>query len=164
MLLQLQSLFNGEKHELPFEYALDLSAVEWNGIYPFKEPVKVSGAVKQSAGVVTLEATVCYRYDGVCDRCAGDLHQDRVLKMEHTLVVSLNHEDNDSFVLIENYQLPLDELVEEDLILDQPSKVLCREDCRGLCPQCGKDLNGGLCGCHRETVDPRLAVLQQLLD
>jgi uncharacterized protein len=164
MLLQLQSLFNGEKHELPIDHTVDLSAVEWNGLYPFQQPIKVVGAVKQSAGVVTLEATVSYRYDGICDRCACDVHQDRVLKLEHTLVVSLNHEDNDSFVLIENYQLPLDELVEEDVILDQPSKVLCREDCRGLCPQCGKDLNGGLCGCHRETVDPRLAVLQQLLD
>ena len=84
--------------------------------------------------------------------------------MEHILVVSLNHEDNDSFVLIDNYQLPLQELVEEDLILDQPSKILCREDCRGLCPQCGKDLNQGLCGCRQETVDPRLAILKQLLE
>ena len=84
--------------------------------------------------------------------------------MEHILVVSLNHEDNDSFVLIDNYQLPLDELVEEDLILDQPSKRLCKEDCRGLCPQCGKNQNEGSCGCEQKTVDPRLAALQQLLD
>ena len=58
----------------------------------------------------------------------------------------------------------VDDLVEEDLILDQPSKVLCSEECRGLCPMCGKDLNEGSCDCRRETVDPRLAALQQLLD
>ena len=93
-----------------------------------------------------------------------EISREQVLYMEHILVVSLNHEDNDSFVLLENYQLPLDALVEEDLILDQPSKMLCSEDCRGHCPLCGKDLNDGLCGCREETVDPRLAVLQQLLD
>lgn len=164
MLLQLQSLFMGEKDRQPIDYTLDLSGVEWNGEYPFQSPVQVTGAVEQSADVVTLRADVRYRYDGTCDRCTGEVHHDRVMKMEHILVVSLNHEDNDSFVLIENYQLPLDQLVEEDLILDQPSKILCKEDCRGLCPQCGKDLNQGLCGCRQETVDPRLAVLKQLLD
>ncbi len=164
MLLQLKSLFLGETGLLPIDCQLDLSAVEWNGGYPFREPVKVKGQIKLSAGVVTLTAEVRYRYDGTCDRCMCDISREQVLHMEHILVVSLNHEDNDSFVLLENYQLPLDALVEEDLILDQPSKVLCSEECRGLCPMCGKDLNEGLCGCRRETVDPRLAALQQLLD
>lgn len=164
MLLQLQPLFMGEKERLSIDCELDLSGLEWNGGTPFQSPVHVVGSVVQSAGVVTLRAEVHYRYDGVCDRCAGEVHHDGVLNMEHILVVSLNHEDNDSFVLIDNYQLPLNELVEEDLILDQPSKVLCREDCRGLCPQCGKDLNQGLCGCRQETADPRLAVLKQLLE
>ncbi|MBQ6830289.1 MAG: DUF177 domain-containing protein [Clostridia bacterium] len=164
MLLQLQSLFMGEKERLPIEATLNFSEVEWNGEKPFQQPLSVVGCVEQSAGVVTLRADVRYRYDGTCDRCTGEVHHDRVLHMEHILVVSLNHEDNDSFVLIENYQLPLDELVEEDLLLDQPSKILCKEDCRGLCPQCGKDLNQGPCDCRQETTDPRLAVLKQLLE
>lgn len=164
MLLQLQSLFMGEKASLPIDCTLDFSGLEWNGLYPFKQPVKVKGEVRHTAGVVTLKADVAYRYDGLCDRCACDISHEEHLLMEHTLVVSLNHEDNDSFVLIDNYQLPLDELVEEDLILDQPSKRLCKEDCRGLCPTCGKNQNEGSCGCEHKTVDPRLAALQQLLD
>ena len=48
-------------------------------------------------------------------------------------------------------------------ILDMDSKFLCREDCKGLCPKCGKNLNLGPCGCGKET-DPRFAVLEQLLD
>lgn len=164
MLLQLQSLFMGEKASLPIDSTLDFSGLEWNGLYPFKQPIKVTGEVRHAAGVVTLKADVAYRYDGVCDRCACDISCEEHLSMEHILVVSLNHEDNDSFVLIDNYQLPLDELVEEDLILDQPSKRLCKEDCRGLCPTCGKNQNEGSCGCEQKTVDPRLAALQQLLD
>ena len=164
MLLQLKSLFLGETEHLPVDCALDFSGVEWNGLYPFQEPVRVTGQVRLSASVVIFKAAARYRYDGVCDRCMRPVSRERVLPMEHILVVSLNHEENDSFVLLDNYQLPLDALVEEDLILDQPSKVLCSEECRGLCPLCGKDLNEGLCGCRPETADPRLAALQQLLD
>lgn len=164
MLLQLQSLFTGETSRLPIDHTFDFSNLEWGGTTPFKQPVHVIGAVTQSAGVVTLKAEVRYRYDGTCDRCAGEIHRDEVLAIEHTLVVSLNHEDNDSFVLIDNYQLPLDDLVEEDLLLSQPLKVLCKEDCRGLCLHCGQDLNQGMCGCRQESVDPRLQVLKQLLD
>ena len=42
-------------------------------------------------------------------------------------------------------------------------KVLCRDDCRGLCPKCGKNLNEGPCGCTKDG-DPRLAVLSRLLE
>ncbi len=164
MLLQLQSLFMGETGRLPVEHTIDFSQLEFNGTTPFKQPVRVIGEVEQSAGVVTLKAKVMYRYEGNCDRCTGEIHRDEVLEIEHTLVVSLNHEDNDSFVLIDNYQLPLDDLVEEDLLLSMPLKVLCKEDCRGLCLHCGQDLNQGTCGCRQESVDPRLQVLKQLLD
>ena len=67
-------------------------------------------------------------------------------------------------VRVNDYQLPLDELVEEELILNLPSKNLCRKDCRGLCPKCGKNLNEGLCGCRSDTIDPRLEVLRQLMN
>ena len=163
MVLSLKPLFMGEIQRMPLSCELDFSKVEWDGCCPFTEPVKVSGEIRMAADVVTLRADVRYVYDGVCDRCAGPVHRDGVLRMDHILVVSLNDEENDSFILIDNYQLPLDELVEEDLLLDQPTKILCREECKGLCPHCGKDLNEGPCACHPETVDPRLAILKELL-
>lgn len=86
------------------------------------------------------------------------------MPVEHILVTSLNNEENDDFVLLDNYQLKLDELVETDILLELPSKNLCREECRGLCPMCGKNLNEGLCGCHSETTDPRLEILRQLIN
>ena len=52
---------------------------------------------------------------------------------------------------------------EEDVVLNLPSKVLCKDDCKGLCPQCGKNLNDGPCDC-KEPVDPRLAGLLELLN
>ena len=54
-------------------------------------------------------------------------------------------------------------LVRELSLLSVPIKILCRPDCQGLCQQCGANLNFGECGCEREEIDPRLAVLQSLL-
>ena len=54
-------------------------------------------------------------------------------------------------------------LVRELSLLSVPIKILCRPDCQGLCQQCGANLNFGGCGCEREEIDPRLAVLQSLL-
>ena len=54
-------------------------------------------------------------------------------------------------------------LLEEEIMLEMPSRTLCREDCLGLCPKCGKNLNEGSCGCAQHEPDPRLAVLKTLL-
>jgi uncharacterized protein len=66
----------------------------------------------------------------------------------------------------EGERLDLGEVVREQLFLALPLKRLCREDCRGLCPTCGKNLNDGACGCPptEEPEDPRLAPLRALID
>ena len=61
-------------------------------------------------------------------------------------------------------ELDLGELVQEQVVLSMTMKPLCREDCRGLCPVCGIDLNEGKCSCGSQEVDPRLAVLKKLFD
>ena len=60
--------------------------------------------------------------------------------------------------------LDVDEELSEMLEMDFPSKILCREDCRGLCPKCGANRNHGSCSCPEKEVDPRLAPLAKLLE
>ncbi|MBO5798148.1 MAG: DUF177 domain-containing protein [Clostridia bacterium] len=162
--MQLKSLFMGDTRSIPIDCVLDFSNLELYGAYPLQEPIRVTGQVENRTGIVRLTANVAYVLDTTCDRCMTPLHRESVLPIEHILVASLNREDADDLILVEDHQLPLDELVEADLILSLPMKTLCREDCRGLCPMCGKNLNDGLCGCRTESVDPRLAVLKDLLD
>ena len=71
--------------------------------------------------------------------------------------------DDEDFILVEDMSLDLDELVVSDVVLTLPSKILCSDDCKGLCPQCGKDLNQGSCECTESKGDPRFDVLNQLL-
>ena len=164
MLMQCRPLFMGEVNSLPIDTELDFSQVEFQGGYPFRDPLRITGAVTVRAGVVTLSARAGFVYHGACDRCLTPFTKTYDIPLEHTLVTTLENEENDGFILLDNYQLNLDDLVLADVLLELPYKSLCREDCRGLCPLCGKNLNEGLCGCNRKSVDPRLAILGQLLE
>lgn len=163
MILDLESVFNTEGLSKEFEYELDLSGEEISGSRPFTSPVKVSGCVSNSTDIVELKAKADYAVELDCDRCAKPIRLELSTKINHTLVTSLNDETNDELVLVNELRFELDELVIEDIFLSLPVKFLCKEDCKGICPSCGKDLNQGECGCKKE-VDPRWAALNQLLD
>jgi uncharacterized protein len=154
----------GEADHLPIDASLDFSQTEFQGMHPFTQPVRVTGAVTARAGVVQLTARAVFDFYGQCDRCLTPFVRGYDIPLEHTLVTTLENEENDDYLLLENYCLDLAEAVQTDIQLELPYKSLCREDCRGLCTLCGKNLNEGLCGCNHKSVDPRLAVLGQLLD
>jgi uncharacterized protein len=71
-------------------------------------------------------------------------------------------EEDLSFSFYEGDEVDLTPLVREAMLLALPTKPLCREDCRGLCPRCGANRNGAECGCREEWSDPRLEVLRAL--
>ena len=73
-------------------------------------------------------------------------------------------ESVDEYIVIDDGKLILDDAVREELLIDFPRKLLCSEDCEGLCPKCGKPKKEGDCGCVTKEIDPRLEVLKKLLD
>ena len=73
-------------------------------------------------------------------------------------------EDDLSFPIDHKHLLDLREAIRQNLVLALPMQTLCREDCAGLCPQCGHDLNEGPCGCQPDQTDDRFSALRQLLE
>lgn len=67
-------------------------------------------------------------------------------------------------IVYEGDAIDLSEGLRQNLLLALPMKVVCREDCRGLCPRCGRNLNEGECGCRVEDIDPRMEALRPLLE
>lgn len=162
--LNLEQVFNIENEKLELDHSLDLSEVVISEEHPFKTPVTVKGYIMNVAQVVFMDAEINAEYYSLCNRCAEPVVKKLTVPMAHTFVTELNNsEDNDEFIVIPDMILDIDELMTEDVMLNVPSKVLCREDCLGLCPHCGKNLNDGPCNCKKE-VDPRLADLLMLLD
>lgn len=151
--LELEPIFNRVDSSLELD-----RETEYSGI-----PVKLHGVIRNTAGVVYSDASMEAEWSTQCDRCACDVVKTLHVPFVHTFVTEVNNEDTDDFIILPDMVLDLDELAGEDLLLNLPSKVLCKEDCQGLCPTCGKNLNDGPCDC-KEPVDPRLAGLLALLD
>ncbi|MFI5272642.1 MAG: YceD family protein [Ktedonobacterales bacterium] len=86
------------------------------------------------------------------------------IDVESGTPVAPPNDDGLSFPIDRNHLLDLREAIRQNLVLTMPAKPLCREDCAGLCAQCGKDLNDGPCACQPEAFDDRFAVLRDLLD
>ncbi len=96
-----------------------------------------------------------------CDRCLAVFR--RPVRFSFLEEYRFEGAGGDEARRLEGDEIDLEEPVREHLLLSLPIKKLCRPDCRGLCPLCGRNLNEGDCGCRRETVDPRLAELARLL-
>ena len=164
MLLDLTKIFSEESKSCSFDYRMDLSSTKVDGVYPFVSPVAVKGIVKSRDGSADLKANVSFDFSVPCDRCAEPVEGHYRYAFSHVLVRSLeNREDDDRLIEVRDEKLDLDELMREDILLELPTKFLCREDCRGLCPVCGKNLNEGPCGCGQYPADPRLEVLENLI-
>ena len=164
MIIDLEPFLNVEGLVKELDYTVDLSGEEFLGGKPFNAPVSVKGILSNHSGIVTVDADADFTMSVCCDRCAKPIDFPYDIAINHTLVASLNDEENDDLLLVEDIKnFNLDELVTDDIFLNLPSKFLCSEDCKGLCPKCGKDLNDGPCSCRKD-IDPRLAALTQLLD
>ena len=158
MFIQLEAIFNGGVERLPLDYEFDFSKEELGGVFPFATPVILKGEIKNTAGIVTIEAKAEFSMEVTCDRCAEDIKPEFTVDVEHGLVASLNHEDNDDYILLEDMKLDVEQLTLEDIYLALPGKFLCKEDCKGLCSECGANLNESSCDC-KKPIDPRWAAL-----
>lgn len=162
MIVDLKRFFQGECDTLTVE--LDLSGLELGGVKPFCAPVRATVQLRGFADSVLLDAHLDYTTVMPCDRCGETTRRDWVKDFSHVLVSELHEEqDDDTYVVVSDERLDLDELLREDILLDMPSKYLCSPDCKGLCPKCGKNLNEGDCGCETKEIDPRLEILKSLL-
>ena len=165
MLLGLSKIIDCPGASVPFTTSVDLSDLQYGESYPVTEPVEASGTVRNTAGVLMMTGALHTTIHGVCDRCASDFDRYVEFPIDVVLVTELSNEENeDEWVFpLEGDSADLEEIVRTVFVLNFDSKLLCKEDCKGLCCRCGRNLNEGPCGCQKE-LDPRFAALRQLLD
>ena len=162
MRLDLREIIALPGSSLPFDCELETERLDFPAVKTYRAKPRAQGRVYNQAGVLRLEGTLTAEMTCICDRCGAEFESTKRTALDAVIVEEENEEFPEYFVL-EGSELDLDELLSTCLILDMESKFLCREDCKGLCPACGRNLNLGPCGCRKQT-DPRFAVLEQLLD
>ena len=146
----------------PAGFQLDLSQEAFFGEYPISRPVTVTGHVKNVADVLMLEGEAKSLLDYTCDRCMCRFSREKAVSLHFLLAETLEGEDDD-IVLLDQGEVDVGELAYTAFILDMDTKHLCSEDCKGLCPGCGVNLNQAPCRCKKQA-DPRWAALEQLLN
>ena len=165
MLLGLSKIIDCPGASVPFSTSVDLSDLQYGESYPVSEPVLASGTVRNTAGVLMMTGSIRTCIHGVCDRCAAPFDREIRLPLDVVLVTELadeDHEDERVFPL-EGDSADLEDIIRTVFVLNMDSKLLCKEDCKGLCCRCGRNLNEEACTCQKE-IDPRLAALKQLLE
>lgn len=162
MRLDLREIINTPGASKAFQFSPDFAGLDFDSVLAFQAPLMMEGTVRNTAGLLTLSAVLHAQLLCLCARCAGSFSKSLDIPVELTLAAELEDDENPDIWLLEGDCLDLDEVALNAFVLNLDSRFLCRPDCKGLCARCGKDLNAGPCDCKAE-VDPRLAVLEQLL-
>ena len=141
------------------ELGLDQPEV-WN------ENMMVDGCVINKGMVYAVNGEIRASLNQCCSRCLEDMVTSLTIAFSEEYKEAVP-ESGDALAQEINYfngdEINITELVRENILLAEPIKPVCSVDCRGLCPECGGNLNTNTCGCNSVKVDPRLAVLEKLL-
>lgn len=156
MQIKLDELFY-EQDDVQIKEELADRKIEISGrVYEMAaEPIQVTlNFHKANEQEVYLQGKAHFAWQLICDRCMAEVKQPVDITFDRDIVLQ---EDG--------YYLDLDELIREEAILNFPQKTLCKEECLGICPDCGKNRNEMTCDCHEsEAVDLRFAGLKELFE
>ena len=165
MKVDITSVLKNSDERIDFDYPADFSELELaDGERPAPQPLAVRGSVFSRHGAVTLEFCITGVLTLRCDRCASEYELPVSCPFSAMVSADSEQEESEKLVVAQGNVLDIGELAQMALLLWMPTKQLCREDCRGLCPICGENLNEGECGCDRRRVDPRLEGLKKFLE
>lgn len=162
MRLDLREIIEIPGGSVPFSCELETEGLDFPSVLAYREKPYAEGRVYNEAGILHLTGTLTAEMTCICDRCGTDFDSVKVTDLNATIVEE-ESEDFPEFFVLDGNEIDLDEVLSTCFILDMETKFLCKEDCKGLCSTCGKNLNEGPCGCRKQK-DPRFAVLEQLLD
>ncbi|MGM9638968.1 MAG: YceD family protein [Butyricicoccaceae bacterium] len=163
MKISLGEVMASKDGKIDFDYEIDLSREIVGGEAVFQDPVRLYGSVESRNEAFLLEGTVETTLTVACARCLKPVRTEQHTDVSLILTRKVANEELDDMIVVDTDELELDDILIPELFLDLNTVVLCRPDCKGICPRCGKDLNEGDCGCSRKEVDPRLAKLAELL-
>ncbi len=164
MLVNLSKIFTRDENEKQLNAEFDFSAENVSYDAAFEQPVKADLFLKKGSDGTFIRLTVQATAKCSCARCLKLFEKDFSFSQEFIVTpATLTDPDNEIPVDSSNI-LDVKQLVLQELSLEIPQVLLCKEDCPGLCPKCGRPMEEN-CGCQsQKEIDPRLLILKQLLD
>ena len=169
MLVNLSDVFTFEGRQVCMEVPLEMNHFKSGaGCFEILEKTPVSFRFSNvEDGKARVEGSVRLKLQTVCDRCLQEVLTDLDLQFDRLVTspeVTPDEEVVDDLSFMEGYQLNAETFVYNEIMGNWPAKILCKEDCKGLCLVCGQNLNERDCGCDTFVPDPRMAVIQDIFN
>ena len=171
MLINLTDVFTSEGKVTKLQTDLEMETYVYQGVtYKITDKTPVSLTFSNTGnGKAHMEGYVKVTCMLSCDRCLEDvIHEFDLFMTEDLLSPEVaddsSEESDEGRVFMEGYSINIEDLISNEILINWPTKVLCSEDCKGICKQCGRDLNEGECGCDTFVPDPRMAVIKDIFN
>ena len=167
MIIDISNVVKSMNKEVSKEVSIELSSFESRlGDFPIlqRSPVVLT-VTNQENKTIFIRGSVDVTVSIPCGRCLEEVPTqicfdiDKKLDITDGALVDDEMEENDYLI---GFELDVDKLVYAEILVNWPMKVLCKEDCEGICKVCGANLNKGDCGCQRTELDPRMAAIQDI--
>ena len=159
-MLDLKKLLEGAVPSIDFSLSFEDCGFVDNAV---SGVAKAHGVINNHSGVILLDGIVKPDLNVSCARCGREFNYSVPFELKAKITDKLANEDEEEFVLLTDNLLDIEELVRSALILELPTRYLCKDDCKGLCSKCGCDLNKGNCNCDLTERDSRWDVLKDYL-
>lgn len=168
MLLNLTDILSneGKSEEIPVTYEADYFQSAQGRFKVLRNGPIVLTLSNQGKGKMSVTGTGDLTFRTRCDRCLTRVDVTVTVGIDETIGTEQieNPAEAGNYPFLNGYQLDTEVLIGNEILINWPGKVLCKEDCKGICPKCGKDLNQGDCGCDTFVPDPRMAVLKDIFN
>ena len=167
MIIDISKVVKSINKEVSEEVSIELTSFESRlGEFPIlqKSPVVLT-ITNQENKTLFIRGAVDVTLSIPCGRCLEEVPTqicfdiDKKLDINDSILVDDEMEENDYLI---GFELDVDKLVYAEILVNWPMRVLCKDDCEGICNVCGANLNKGDCGCQRTELDPRMAAIQDI--
>ncbi len=167
MIIDISKVVKSINKEVSEEVSIELTSFESRlGDFPIlqKSPVVLT-ITNQENKTLFIRGSVDVTLSIPCGRCLEEVPTqicfdiDKKLDINESVLLDDEMEENDYLI---GFELDVDKLVYAEILVNWPMRVLCKDDCEGICKVCGANLNKGDCGCQRTELDPRMAAIQDI--
>ena len=170
MLISLSEIMTTKDKVVQINAPIDMERFDYEGeSYDFaqKEPVNPT-ITNLGDRRVMIEGGTNISLTLYCGRCLKEMIYPMNISIQKEVDFNLTEEeraeglDDTNFII--GYNLDVDTLIYDEILIDFPMKLLCREDCKGLCKKCGTNLNENTCDCDTTVLDPRMSVIRDIFN
>jgi uncharacterized protein len=170
MLISLSEIMTTKDKVAQVSAPIELERFDYQGVsYEFshKEPVNLT-ITNLGNRIVMIKGNTSISLILFCGRCLKEIIYPMDIDFEKEIDFNLSEEERaeglDETNYIIGYNLDVDTLINDEILIGFPMRLLCREDCKGLCRKCGANLNEGSCDCDTTEYDPRMSVIKDIFN